>query len=78
MANIVPRVGSYDELRAWKMDSEKGSRDLDLSGRIVEMRDKGASWKEVQEVFGLTRQQARYAYQLGKRAERRRTRGAST
>ena len=60
------------------MDSEKGSRDLDLSGRIVEMRDKGASWKEVQEVFGLTRQQARYAYQLGKRAERRRTRGAST
>jgi hypothetical protein len=41
------------------------------------MRDGGASWKEVQAAFGLTRQQARYAYQLGKRAERRKAQSAS-
>ena len=44
------------------------------SARIVIMRDGGAAWIEIQKAFGLTRQQARYAYQLGKRAERRRGR----
>jgi len=39
--------------------------------RVVEMRDEGASWLRIQEEFGLSRQQARYAYQLGKRAARR-------
>jgi hypothetical protein len=41
------------------------------NARIVELRNHGISWKEIQGTFGLTRQQARYAYQLGKRAERR-------
>ncbi len=39
--------------------------------RIVDMRDGGATWKEIEGAFGLTRQQARYAYQRGKRVERR-------
>jgi hypothetical protein len=44
------------------------------NARIVLMRDAGMSWLDIQREFGLTRQQARYAYQLGKRAERRRSR----
>lgn len=51
--------------------------DTNLNARIVEMREAGSSWKEIQAAFGLTRQQARYAYQLGKRAERRRARSST-
>jgi hypothetical protein len=47
---------------------------MERSARITQMRDDGASWLQIQEEFGLSRQQARYAYQLGKRALRRRTR----
>lgn len=43
----------------------------DLPARVVAMRDSGAAWKDIQASFNLTRQQARYAYQLGRRAERR-------
>jgi len=46
------------------------------NARIVEMREQGTAWSDIQSVFGLTRQQARYAYQLGKRAERRGKRSA--
>jgi uncharacterized protein (DUF433 family) len=53
------------------MEGQDRADDAARNARIVSMRDAGASWKEVQEEFGLTRQQARYAYQLGKRAERR-------
>ena len=53
------------------MEGQDRTDDAARNARIVAMRDAGASWKEVQEEFGLTRQQARYAYQLGKRAERR-------
>lgn len=45
--------------------------DTERNFRIVDMRDGGAAWNQIQTVFGMTRQQARYAYQLGKRAERR-------
>lgn len=50
---------------------DESTRDPELSRRIVEMRDNGATWLQIQEAFTLTRQQARYAYQLGKRVERR-------
>jgi len=43
---------------------------------IARLRDAGTSWREIQQQFNLTRQQARYAYQLGKRAERRAERDA--
>ena len=39
--------------------------------RIARMRDEGASWLQIQREFDLSRQQARYAYQRGKREERR-------
>lgn len=42
------------------------------NAQIVSMRDAGASWKDITERYGLTRQQARFAYQMGKRNERRR------
>ncbi|MGI8824401.1 MAG: hypothetical protein ACR2JC_01920 [Chloroflexota bacterium] len=45
---------------------------------VVERRNQGAAWLEIQREFSLTRQQARYAYQLGKRAERRAGRVRST
>lgn len=41
------------------------------NARILDMRRAGASWQEIGRTFDLTRQQARYAYQLAKRAERR-------
>ena len=41
------------------------------NAEIVALRDGGASWKDIADRYGLTRQQARYAYQLGKRKERR-------
>ncbi len=52
-------------------DPPESPRGEELNARIVEMRDAGRAWKEIQDTFGLTRQQARYAYQLGKRRERR-------
>jgi transcriptional regulator len=42
--------------------------------RVAEMRDAGASWQEIARAFDLTRQQARYAYQVAKREERRKAR----
>lgn len=45
--------------------------------RIAQMRDGGASWLEIQQAFALTRQQARYAYQRGKREQRRSQRRAT-
>jgi len=59
------------------MQSEPGTRpDAELAARVVEMRDRGLAWSEIQSTLGLTRQQARYAYQLGRRAERRKARRA--
>jgi len=55
---------------------EPDERSAKPSAQIVKLRDAGASWKEIQQTFGLSRQQARYAYQLGKRAERRSARRA--
>jgi hypothetical protein len=46
-------------------------RDAALDERIAHLRDGGATWLEIQREFDLTRQQARYAYQRGKREERR-------
>ena len=59
--------------------SERGEETMErpsdeLAARIVTMRDGGMSWAEIQQQLGLTRQQARYAYQLGKRAQRRSSR----
>lgn len=47
------------------------TRDPELHRRIVDMRDGGATWLQIQHQFSLTRQQARYGYQLGKRVQRR-------
>ncbi len=47
------------------------SRDHEQDARIAKLRDGGATWHEIQATFGLTRQQARYAYQRAKREERR-------
>ena len=52
--------------------------DKERNARIVAMREGGASWQEIERTFGMTRQQARYAYQVGKRVERRAARRAST
>jgi transcriptional regulator len=46
--------------------------------RILALRDAGASWQELARMFGLTRQQARYCYQRGKREERRRKRATDS
>jgi predicted transcriptional regulator len=54
--------------------SETPEDKADRNARIVARRDAGGTWLEIQREFGLTRQQARYAYQLGKRAERRSSR----
>lgn len=51
---------------------EQGRIAVHIQADIVARRDGGASWKELEQAYGLTRQQARYAYQLGKRRERRR------
>lgn len=53
------------------------TRDAERNARIVQMRDEGAAWNQIQAAFGLTRQQARYGYQLGKRVERRGKRSSS-
>jgi hypothetical protein len=52
-------------------------RDAAQDERIANLRDQGASWLEIQREFDLTRQQARYAYQRGKREERRSRRRAT-
>jgi type V secretory pathway adhesin AidA len=53
------------------MDGAAESEADNRPARIVAMRDGGASWHDIEQAFGLTRQQARYAFQIGKRAERR-------
>jgi hypothetical protein len=53
---------------------ESDEKSAKANAQIVKLRDAGASWKEIQQTFGLSRQQARYAYQLGKRVERRNAR----
>lgn len=58
------------------MDSDDEAEDASRDRRIVALREGGASWKEIEETFGLTRQQARYRYQVGKRAARRAARRA--
>jgi hypothetical protein len=60
------------------MEDPEARPDLsERNGRITQMRDAGASWLQLQEEFQLSRQQVRYAYQLGKRALRRRSRHGS-
>jgi transcriptional regulator len=51
---------------------------LDLRLRILKMRESGASWQEIAKTFDITRQRARYAYQLAQRDERRSGRPGST
>jgi hypothetical protein len=55
----------------------KTGRNAEQDDRIAHMRDSGATWLEIQQAFTLTRQQARYAYQRGKREQRRAERGSS-
>lgn len=45
--------------------------EVERNRQIAHLRDAGASWLELQQRFGLSRQQIRYAYQLAKREERR-------
>lgn len=53
------------------LEPATSGRDAAQDERIAHRRDEGATWLEIQQEFGLTRQQARYAYQRGKRQERR-------
>jgi len=56
------------------MDSEQVDEKTEVAARnaqILAMRRAGASWEEIGRTFGLTRQQARYGFQLAKRARRR-------
>jgi hypothetical protein len=57
-------------------ERDEGGRDAALDARILRMRKDGASWLEIQQACGLTRQQVRYAYQRGLREERRARRRA--
>ena len=52
-----------------EMSEPSSSQETDA--RVLAMRDAGASWLDIQRELGLTRQQARYAYQRAKREERR-------
>jgi len=54
---------------AWGVTDQPSAQDIER--RVFEMRGKGAPWVEIQRDLGLTRQQARYAYQRALRAERR-------
>jgi len=54
-----------------RIEPASTSRDAAQDGKIAQRRDEGATWLEIQREFDLTRQQARYAYQRGKREERR-------
>jgi hypothetical protein len=58
------------------MEEEEQS-DRERNARILALRETGASWQEIQRQFGLTRQQARYAYQKGLRDRRRSARRQS-
>lgn len=53
------------------LEPTTSGRDAVQDERIAHRRDAGATWLEIQQEFNLTRQQARYAYQRGKREERR-------
>jgi CRISPR/Cas system CSM-associated protein Csm2 small subunit len=54
------------------MVGEDASEDTGARDReVLRLREGGASWLAIQQQFGLTRQQARYAYQKAKREERR-------
>lgn len=54
--------------------SDQREDNTSLAARIVALRERGASWQEIEQSEGLNRQQARYQYQIGKRAERRKRR----
>jgi hypothetical protein len=57
------------------MDDTQQAEDGEArEAQVVALRDGGASWSELEQRFGLTRQQVRYSYQRGKRTERRRAR----
>ena len=43
----------------------------EIEARVLAMRGDGAPWLEIQRSLGLTRQQARHAYQRALREERR-------
>lgn len=45
--------------------------------QVVALREAGATWLQIQQRFDLSRQQARYAYQVGKRMQRRAARRES-
>lgn len=53
------------------MEQEERVDTAARDAEIVARRDAGVSWKEIEQEFGLTRQQARYGYQRGKRVVRR-------
>jgi hypothetical protein len=53
------------------LEPATSGRDAAQDARIAQRRDEGVTWLEIQQEFNLTRQQARYAYQRGKREERR-------
>jgi len=55
-------------------DTQPSHRSPETVAAVVEMRDAGASWLEVQQRWNVSRQQARHLYQIGKREERRRNR----
>jgi hypothetical protein len=56
-------------------ETPRGSPGTDA--RVLQMREAGASWLEIQQAFGLSRQQARYAYQRARREQRRSARAHS-
>jgi transcriptional regulator len=43
----------------------------ELDAEVLKMRDAGSSWLDIARALGLTRQQARYAYQRARREVRR-------
>ncbi|HLJ66889.1 MAG TPA: hypothetical protein VKX16_05980 [Chloroflexota bacterium] len=57
-------------------DGTSGRLSPETEASIVAARDGGAAWSGIERQFGLTRQQARHAYQRGKRTERRAARRA--
>lgn len=65
--------GKYRATLAGRRSGVEGVREPETGqeAQVVAMRERGASWKEIEAAFGLTRQQARYAFQKGKREERR-------
>lgn len=55
----------------WGVRVDQTPSESDLDTRVAAMRDGGATWAEIERAFGISRQQARYAYQKAKRVERR-------